>query len=45
MEYEWMNNGEYWVNIEDIRCSIMRDSLVGLPPIFVPSTELVEEAS
>lgn len=28
MEYEWMNNGEYWVNIEDIRCSIMRDSLV-----------------
>ncbi len=23
-----MNNGEYWVNIEDIRCSIMRDSLI-----------------
>lgn len=28
MEYEWMNNGEYWINIEDMRSSIMRDSLV-----------------
>lgn len=27
MEYEWMNNADYWINIEDMRTSIMRDSL------------------
>lgn len=28
MDYEWIDNGEYWVNIEDMRASIMRDSLM-----------------
>lgn len=28
MDYEWLENGEYWVHIEDMRAAIMRDAIV-----------------
>lgn len=28
MDYEWLENGDYWVHVEDIRTSIMRDARV-----------------
>lgn len=28
MNYEWLENGEYWTHVEEIRTSIMRDSMV-----------------
>ena len=27
MDYEWLNNGEYWVHVEDMRTAIMRDAM------------------
>lgn len=27
MDYEWLDNGEYWVHVEDMRTSIMRDAM------------------
>lgn len=27
MDYEWLENGEYWVHVEEMRTSIMRDAM------------------
>lgn len=28
MNYEWLESGEYWINVEEIRASIMRDAII-----------------
>lgn len=28
MDYEWLENGEYWIHVEEMRTSIMRDAMV-----------------
>lgn len=28
MDFTWLDNGEYWVNVEDMRSAIMRDAMV-----------------
>lgn len=28
MNYEWLENGEYWTHVEEIRTSIMRDAMI-----------------
>ena len=27
MDYAWLENGEYWIQVEDMRTSIMRDAI------------------
>lgn len=28
MDYEWLENGEYWIHVEEMRTSIMRDAMI-----------------
>lgn len=28
MDYEWLENGEYWIHVEEMRTAIMRDAMV-----------------
>ena len=27
MDYEWLENGDYWIHVEKMRTSIMRDAM------------------
>ena len=27
MDYEWLENGDYWIHVEEMRTSIMRDAM------------------